>query len=249
MRGIIVGWCRLAVIGLIASAAVLAQGLLGVQAAPVEPNTARHGYDYSRFNLPSGANYQWCQTACRLDQRCRAWTYLRGPRQCRLKFYAAVPVPNPCCVSGTKAFGGGGPGPGKQAKCHAYAQRAVAQFNESLVHRCGFGGARWQGDFRPHYNWCLNARATARRSEEQAREAQLRQCKAAAGGRRAQRYCDHFARVAIAQQATAAKAGCGFNGSEWRRNYQQHVRRCLNRGIDRSRDRLQKREDRIFSCM
>ena len=74
MRGLLGCWCKLAAIGLFVSAAVLAQGILGAHAAPVEPNTARHGLDYSNFRLPPGANYKWCQTACRIDQRCRAWT-------------------------------------------------------------------------------------------------------------------------------------------------------------------------------
>jgi len=72
-----------------------------------EPNFDRPGQDYKSFDLDS-ENANICESACRNDARCKAWTYVKsgvqGPKaRCWLK--AGVPplTSNSCCISGLKA--------------------------------------------------------------------------------------------------------------------------------------------------
>ena len=74
----------------------------------MELNTDRPGQDIQGFNLPQDIP-ELCQTKCREDPRCEAWTYVKphtiqGPEpRCWLKH--TIPSPNynqPCCISGFK---------------------------------------------------------------------------------------------------------------------------------------------------
>lgn len=68
-----------------------------------EPGVNRPGADYSSFNIDGGARA--CRNTCLVDERCRAWTFVRagyqgpGPR-CWLKAARPEPRENDCCVSG-----------------------------------------------------------------------------------------------------------------------------------------------------
>jgi PAN domain len=72
-----------------------------------ERNTDRPGLDYK--NAPSrGASD--CSFACQLENRCRAWTYVRpgiqGPSgRCWFKSSAPRAVSNSCCTSGVRKQG------------------------------------------------------------------------------------------------------------------------------------------------
>ncbi len=55
-----------------------------------------------------------CQSACRADTRCAAWTYVRpgvhGPQaRCYLKHRVPARIASPCCVSGVERDGAGAP--------------------------------------------------------------------------------------------------------------------------------------------
>jgi len=68
--------------------------------------TDRLGNDYRGISLDK-ANPLLCETACKQDPRCKAWTYvkpgIKGPQaKCYLKDPAPAPRPNDCCVSGLK---------------------------------------------------------------------------------------------------------------------------------------------------
>ena len=73
----------------------------------VEVNTDRPGLDYKSFNLPY-PDYRLCQSACKKDPKCMAWTYVKpytiqGPyARCWLKNAIPHPVKRSCCVSGIK---------------------------------------------------------------------------------------------------------------------------------------------------
>ena len=71
----------------------------------VEFSMDRTGGDYKNLDVatdPAGAS---CEAACKADDRCRAWTYVRpgylGPSaRCFLKERITRPRHKPCCVSG-----------------------------------------------------------------------------------------------------------------------------------------------------
>ena len=65
----------------------------------------RAGGDYRTFDTPADNSGAACATACKSEQQCRAWTYVRPGYQgaaahCYLKSKVTVPRHKPCCVSG-----------------------------------------------------------------------------------------------------------------------------------------------------
>jgi len=74
----------------------------------MEWDTDRLGADYAAFSLPTD-NPKQCEDACRSDEKCRSWTYvkpntIRGPKpMCYLKIAIPPRQDNPSCVSGTKS--------------------------------------------------------------------------------------------------------------------------------------------------
>jgi len=72
----------------------------------LEWNVDRPGADYRSFDLPAPSPDQ-CQASCMNEPQCVAFTYvnsgLQGPNaRCLLKNAVPAPVPQTCCVSGTK---------------------------------------------------------------------------------------------------------------------------------------------------
>jgi hypothetical protein len=67
------------------------------------------GSDYLKFNVES-AQPTPCQSACRSDTRCAAWTYVQSAQQgqrglCWLKNRVPAQTPDKCCVSGVERPG------------------------------------------------------------------------------------------------------------------------------------------------
>jgi hypothetical protein len=65
----------------------------------------RAGGDYRAFDTPADNSGAACTAACKSEQQCRAWTYVRPGYQgsaahCYLKSKVTVPRHKPCCVSG-----------------------------------------------------------------------------------------------------------------------------------------------------
>jgi hypothetical protein len=71
-----------------------------------ENNTSRPGGDYKTVKLKSSAKAAVCRSLCEGDDKCQAWTYVKGDRfnrpRCRLKATVPQPVTKKCCVSGVK---------------------------------------------------------------------------------------------------------------------------------------------------
>ena len=70
----------------------------------IEPNTDRMGMDYANFDL-AASDPQLCRDACLKDPGCRAWTFVRPPKQgpkprCWLKHGVPKATGDPLCVSG-----------------------------------------------------------------------------------------------------------------------------------------------------
>ncbi len=65
----------------------------------------RTGGDYKTFETQPDNSGGACASACKDEQRCRAWTYVRPGYQgavahCYLKARVTVPRHKPCCLSG-----------------------------------------------------------------------------------------------------------------------------------------------------
>ena len=77
----------------------------------MEVGIDRPGQDFQNFDL-SSADPALCESACSLNQNCRAWTYVKpntiqGPNpRCWLKTGIPNPVSNTCCISGVAVKGG-----------------------------------------------------------------------------------------------------------------------------------------------
>ena len=83
--------------------AILAQKGLSL----VEENFNRPGQDYKSFDMAT-ANPSLCESSCRNEAKCRAWTYVnpgvQGPKaKCWLKSGVPPLRSDRCCVSGLKA--------------------------------------------------------------------------------------------------------------------------------------------------
>jgi hypothetical protein len=80
-------------------------GVLEKNSGPTESSIDRTGGDYKNLDVaadPAGAP---CETACKGEERCRAWTYVRPgylgtSARCFLKERITRPRHKPCCVSG-----------------------------------------------------------------------------------------------------------------------------------------------------
>jgi hypothetical protein len=80
-------------------------GVLERKSGPTEFSIDRTGGDYKNLDVatdPAGAP---CETACKGEERCRAWTYVRPgylatSARCFLKERITRPRHKPCCVSG-----------------------------------------------------------------------------------------------------------------------------------------------------
>ena len=79
--------------------------VLEKKGGPIEFSIDRTGGDYKNLDVatdPSGAS---CETVCKGEERCRAWTYVRPGYQgaqprCYLKAQIKPPRRSPCCLSG-----------------------------------------------------------------------------------------------------------------------------------------------------
>lgn len=65
----------------------------------------RAGGDYRSFETEPDNSAAACSKACKDEQRCRAWTYVRPGYQnaaahCNLKAKITLPRRQPCCISG-----------------------------------------------------------------------------------------------------------------------------------------------------
>jgi hypothetical protein len=80
-------------------------GVVEPHAAGLEFSIDRLGGDYRSFDVPTERAGAPCEAACKTDNRCRAWTYLRPgylsvSARCYLKDAIKPPRHKPCCISG-----------------------------------------------------------------------------------------------------------------------------------------------------
>ena len=109
-------WLAIAVTALVTGCTVTATTAPApaYPASSLEWNVNRPGSDYNSFDLPAPSP-ESCQSSCMNDPACVAFTYVnpgvQGPNaHCWLKNAVPAPVPETCCVSGTKPPGAPPPG-------------------------------------------------------------------------------------------------------------------------------------------
>jgi hypothetical protein len=80
-------------------------GVVEPRARGTEFSIDRVGGDYRSFDVPTEPNGAGCESTCKGDDHCRAWTYVRpgyisAAARCYLKDKIKQPRRKPCCISG-----------------------------------------------------------------------------------------------------------------------------------------------------
>ena len=80
-------------------------GVVENKGGPVEFSIDRTGGDYKNVDVATDPDGAPCEAACKADDRCRAWTYVRpgylgASARCFLKEKLTAPRRKPCCLSG-----------------------------------------------------------------------------------------------------------------------------------------------------
>jgi len=169
--------------------------------------------DYDAFVIAGPRGGRACAEACANDQRCQAWTYIRGPGQCRLKYAAGPAQKNACCISGIKPAAQVAEIGGKQGFCADYAKRAILANTQNLSQACHLSGPRWAADFQGHYGWCMGVDRRQAEVETDARSAEIARCTVSATDESGPK-CDHYVRVSSVQIESAHKAHCDLGGDD-----------------------------------
>ncbi len=223
------------------------QAFVSAQAVGAEMGYIRLGSDYKFKSVPEGKGYRWCKRLCNKDDKCRSWTYLRPNRQCRLKSEIAPKYKNDCCVSGEKK---GEQASSTQRLCRQYANRAIADYETSLVQSCGFSNAKWTDDFAVHFDWCMDASVEETKQRQRQRKRGLRQCKQDTDNESGNMSCRQYARKALEQQQTNLDNRCGFNHKiRWRNNFNYYKNWCRENTVTERNKQDGLRQDAIVRCL
>lgn len=120
--------------------------------------------------------------------------------------------------------------PASASFCDSYARTALRQHTINVQNRCGFGGARWHGNYSSHRNWCVQVPRSHANNETRARTNGLNRCIASGGGGASSakvNFCNRYARTALRQQTTNRSRNCGLHGARWHNNFQIHKNWCM----------------------
>lgn len=133
--------------------------------------------------------------------------------------------------------------------CDAYAGAAVAQNQQNVTLNCGFTGAGWMSDFNAHRNWCLSpgVEITDISIEDKNRQTALAEC--ANKAQASQQACSVYAQTAIDAAQKAQAAGCGFGGSAWTLDFNEHFSWCLQAGQTERDNESSARHNQLVGCV
>lgn len=227
-------------LGFVFITGLILAGLFFIQPAKaemvVEPDKLLIGDDYSVFPVNEG-RARVCREACAQDKRCEAWTFIRpnrtGVGQCRLKRTVAPGFKNNCCVSGYKTgneyddYDQQPAGQRKAKRCRDYSEQAVAYNEINIESRCGYRGRAWHSNAKRHFRHCMRIGRKERALELNGQKKAVQACEQEVGFSKRTR-CDHYARIAVNQERSRAKAGCSYkNRDRWSVNYKTHLNWCL----------------------
>ncbi len=124
----------------------------------------------------------------------------------------------------------------KVKKCRDFALTAVKQNQIAAKHQCGFMPPVWSNDHQKHYEWCIHGNNHNNTADEtHKRDLALQKCaqkasqKASANKaeKSAVQYCKIYAQDAINQYNASQQRGCGFFGSGWSLDYNEHYNWCF----------------------
>lgn len=185
------------------------------------------GFSGARWSKRYAEHFNWCLSASRADVQAERTARTRDLRSCR----------------------GGSGGDGDRAEaCRDYAEEAVAQIAESRRLSCRFTGARWQGGYNVHYNWCMSARRSERESEQRARSEELRRCRSGDSEGDRARACEDYAQETMTQIREARRLGCGFSGSRWQPSTTAHYAWCMSARRSEREAEMRARESGLDRC-
>ena len=233
--------------GLLAAIALAALAFPATAQA-AEQGQVRLGDDYAQFHI-GGADWQPCERECNADASCRSWMYITAIGQCRLKHSVPPAAANACCVSGTKeAVAPAASRDPDEAECARLTEAAVEANNQNLRSRCGLTGPLWSSAYDEMYSRCLDASPRRRQREVDDRKQALQVCRQtadASGGL----VCDHYARMAVAENVTNTTNNCGLSGPEWSADAEAHQQFCRHAQRSGVLDRISAREQQLQECL
>ncbi len=212
----------------------------------VEFGTLRLGADYSFKIAPKGSDYLWCEDSCRSDPRCKAWTFIKSTRQCRLKYNRGTAVKNDCCVAGRKSEGQ--QANSKSKKCLTYAETVLSLYDQSLKNNCYFDKNAWNNQFKDHYRYCMRKNVRTVEDDLDNKKALLKQCKA--GEWQLDRRCSAYGKQAVSQNKMNLNNKCGFTRrSRWHSGFTRHYDWCSNHSRYEREDQNYKRQRFLAACL
>ena len=229
----------------------------------IENNKILLGQDYSVFPNDTGSP-ALCRKKCANDRRCQAWTYVRpyqadGVGECRLKRDVATGFKNGCCISGVKkkdyrAFDEDlGSKKGRLHKlaverCDKWSEKAIELQQQNVQNRCGYRGRGWHANGERHFRRCMRMSPKERKAERVGQKNAINSCVEELNYSK-RNQCDHYAKMAVLQNNSWAKTGCGrTEKGRWSRDYKQHYSWCLS-AEKPALERAQKvRENQLQQC-
>jgi hypothetical protein len=217
-----------------------------VPASAAESGQARLGDDYAQLHI-GGDDWHPCEQECTSDASCKSWTFITALGQCRLKHSVPPAIANTCCVSGVKAEASIA-GKGDDADCARVANEALEADTANIRGRCGLTGPLWSSAYDDVYSHCLDSSPGRRAREADDRKQALQVCRQTAD-LSGKLVCDHYARMAVAENLTNTQNNCGFAGPSWSADYEQHMRYCRQAERSSVGDQIAAREHQILECL
>ncbi len=133
----------------------------------------------------------------------------------------------------------------EQARCLAYAQKAMAQLSRSMDLKCRFKGAKWSRKRQEHLDWCLTVGPEQAAAMERARDEEMAQCVA---NKEKAPWCEEYAMESVLQYQRAVDGNCRQEGTLWSGDYGTHYDFCMNFSQNRTQNELGAREAQLAEC-
>jgi hypothetical protein len=149
------------------------------------------------------------------------------------------------------------PPPGAQdtrQRCMDYAQRAASV--RATARACGLTGPRYEATVEQHYEWCVASPPEQAQAEEEARKAEIAQCRQSGGGNvsRLQRlptreldFCQLYAQEAQAQ-ANEGQQNCQFNSGRYSLYVEDHLNWCRSVSRQAAEAEASARKRELWAC-
>lgn len=180
------------------------------------------GFSGPRWNANKARHYQWCLDARDQDRKTETETRSTMINE---------------CIEQART----------RQQCDEYADTAVQAALHNVNRRCGLRGpgVRWSRYRDDHVEFCLNARQSARESEDTTRERELRRCR---NQDERDVACDTYAKRSARLSELAEENNCGFDGLEWSTDPIDHYEYCTGVNYQTRQIQLQEKRQQLRSC-